>query len=78
MLLKKLSCFVAFSVVFCDKDIHEFFNLSEELQANFDNFEIVSRQELKSDWCKVNYEIFKSLDNISIFRMSWRWKKLEM
>ena len=63
MLWKKLSCFVVFTVcvVFCDKDIHEFFNLSEDLQANFDNFEIVSSKESKSNWCKVNNEIFWSL-----------------
>ena len=63
MWLKKLSCFVVLKTVFCENDIHEFMKLSEDLQSNFDNFKIVSRQESKSEWCKVDMELFLSLIN---------------
>ena len=56
MLRNRIPCLLVFSFVYCDREIHEFISLSDSLKENFDQFEIVSRQKLKSDWCKVYNE----------------------
>ena len=53
MIFEKILVYSVLSLVFCDREIYDFINLPDDLQARFDTFNTVSREEVKSDWCKV-------------------------
>ena len=53
MFFEKIFVYSVLSLVYCDREIHDFINLPDDLQARFDTFNTVSREEVKSDWCKV-------------------------
>ena len=53
-LVRQIIHFIVIFLVNCERQIYEFLDLSDELQASFDSFALVSRQEQGSNWCKVN------------------------